>query len=102
MDWIRELFAVVFVFGLLLGLVWLARAKAAPLGIKSAFGINSPFGIKLTNGTGGRLAMLDRLALTPANSLHLVRAEKRTFLLSVHSSGVAVLSEWSGPEESER
>jgi flagellar biogenesis protein FliO len=95
-DWIRELLALVFVFGLLLGLLWLSRAKASPWGIKS------PFGIKLTQGSAGRLAVLDRLALTPANSLHLVRADQRTFLLSVDGSGIAVLSEMTVPEKSER
>jgi len=88
-DWIRDVFAVVFVFGLLLALVWLSRANGAKWS----------FNTKSKKVLGGRLALVDRLVLTPANSLHLVRADTRTFLLAVHSAGVVVLSELTTPEE---
>jgi len=93
MDWIRDLFAVIFVFGLLLALLWLSRAK--PTTVRARW----PFKIKSSPGPKGRLALEDRLVLTPANSLHLVRADTRTFLLAVHSAGVVVLSELTTPQE---
>jgi len=92
-DWIRDIFAFIFVFGLLLGLVWLSRSKTTPVRAKW------PFKIKSKEGVQGRLALVDRLVLTPANSLHLVRADTRTFLLAVHSAGVVVVSELTPPEE---
>jgi flagellar biogenesis protein FliO len=83
-DWIRELTAAGFVLALLAVLVWTSRAKAGS-----------------RKGTGVRLALMDRLALTPTTSLHLVRADTRTFLLSVHNTGVVLLSELPRPIETE-
>jgi flagellar biogenesis protein FliO len=83
-DWIRELIAVGFVLALLAVLAWTSKAKTGS-----------------RKGTGVRLALMDRLVLTPTTSLHLVRADARTFLLSVHSAGVVLLSELPLPIETE-
>ncbi len=93
-DWIRDLLAVMFVLGLLVALVGLSRSRTGAARVKTRlpFQLKS-FQFKPGTKTGRSLILLDRLALTPANSLHLVRADSRTFLLAVHSAGVVLLSE---------
>lgn len=99
MDWMRDLFAVMFVLGLLLALGWLSRSRSgtASLSSRLPFRVKS-FPFKPGKKTGS-LVQLDRLTLTPANSLHLVRAGARTFLLAAHSAGVVLLSELITPAE---
>ena len=89
MDWIRELLALGFVMCLLLALVWMSRSRNGSSASSSFFGTKSP------KNVGARLALVDRLVLTPSTSLHLVHAEQRIFLISVHSAGVLLLSEMS-------
>lgn len=96
MDWMRETFAVAFVLSLLLALVWLARAKAGSS--RSGLFVD----IKSRKSSEGRLTLLDRLSLTPSNSLHLVRADARLLVLSVHSAGVVLLCELTTPAECEK
>ena len=87
MDWIRELLALGFVMVLLCLLALLSRAKHG----SSTF--SSLFGVKTRKRLGGGLSLTDRLTLTPSTSLHLVHAENRIFLISVHHTGVLLLSE---------
>ena len=95
MDWIRDLLALGFVMGLLCLLAWLSRAKHG----SSTF--SSLFGTKTRKGQGGGLSLADRLTLTPSTSLHLVHAENRMFLISVHNTGVLLLSELNAPSNRE-
>lgn len=48
-----------------------------------------------------RLEMLDRLALTPQHSLHLVRLGNRTILLGRSPSGLALLDTAEGRSDTE-
>ena len=95
MDWIRELLALGFVMGLLCLLAWLSRAKHG----SSTF--STLFGPKTRKLLGAGLSLTDRLTLTPSTSLHLVHAENRIFLISVHNTGVLLLSELSAPSNSQ-
>jgi hypothetical protein len=88
-DWIRELLALGFVTCLLLALVGISRMRSGP----SPFG--ALLGPKSRKNLEARLALVDRLVLTPSTSLHLVHADQRLFLISVHSAGVLLLSEMS-------
>jgi flagellar biogenesis protein FliO len=91
MDWIRELLALGFVACLLLALIWISRKNSA----LSAF--SGMLGSKSRKNLMARLALGDRLVLTPSTSLHLVHADQRLFLISVHNAGVLLLSEMSLP-----
>ena len=81
METIQPLFAVLFVLGSLGVLLYWLRAKGV-----ARF---------TTPGLGGkgarRLHALERLALTPQHSLHLVNVSGRTLLIAVSPNGCAIL-----------
>jgi hypothetical protein len=84
MDAVREGFSVLAVFGLLGTVLWTMR-RGTVTGLRTA----------LT----GRLARpksiqtVERTALTPQHSLHLVRINGRELLVATHPHGCAVLLE---------
>ena len=88
MDLFPQLLAVAFVLALLaLAARWLARrGHAVPLGW------NKP-----SKNPSLRLERLDRLALTPQHSIHVVRFGGRLLLVSCQPGGVSLLAE--NPEE---
>jgi len=94
MDWIRQLLGVAAVISLLLvSLAWLRRR-----------------GLLRPAGHGGRarklrqLEPVDRLALTPQHSLHLVRMGGRVLLVGRSPAGITLLesAEWQPEEEPPR
>jgi len=79
-----QLFAVVFVLAVLvLAARWLARrGHAAPLGWNKA-----------PKDPSLKLERVDRLALTPQHSIHVVRFGGRLLLVSCQPGGVSLLAE---------
>ncbi len=73
-----QILAVVFVLGLLAGVLWLARRRSGlPL-----------IGRPRRSGGEAALTVVGRLPLTPHHSLHLVRVGGRTILVGTHPAGV--------------
>ncbi len=76
MDWIRQISAILLVFGLLaVALLWL-RSRGM-VGGKA--------------GPTRKIFLVDRLRLTPQHSVHIVRVGKRNFLIAVHANGCSLL-----------
>lgn len=81
MEAIQQTLVVVFVLGLLgATLFWLRSKGMAQFSVK---------GVGRT--TGRRMQSIERLALTPQHSLHLVNVAGRTLLISVSPSGCSLL-----------
>ena len=76
MELIRQIAAIVFVFGLLGAALWWLRAR----------GLAGP-----RIGGGSKMAVVDRLRLTPQHSLQIVRVGKRHLVIAVHAGGCTLL-----------
>jgi flagellar biogenesis protein FliO len=75
---LRQIAALVFVFGLLgLALWWLRGKKMI------AFGA--------ARKGNSKLQIVDRIRLTPQHSIHVVRIGKRDLVIAVHGSGCTLL-----------
>jgi hypothetical protein len=83
-DLIRQVLAVLLVFGLLGAAVW--KWRGVPLLARSA---------------GARLASGGRLALTPQHAIHLIRIDGRELVVATHPQGCSVLGEASGSRKAE-
>lgn len=59
----------------------------------------TPLGAARTAGRGPQLERLERLALSPQHSLHLVRVAGRALLLGVSPAGIQVLERLGPPED---
>ena len=79
MDLGRELIGIAAVLVMLFGLLWILRRKGWVTGIAAS------------SSTERQIRLLERVSLTPAHSLHLVRAGNRTILLGAHASGVTLI-----------
>ena len=80
-----QLLAVLMVLGLLCGSLWLLKRKGfARTSFRRSARPGQP-----------RLEVLDRLALTPQHSLHLIRMADRTLLVGLSPQGCNLLE--SGP-----
>ncbi len=75
-DLIRQMLAVLLVFGLLGAAVW--KLRSGPFARRSA---------------GSRMASEGRLALTPQHAVHLVRIDGREFVVATHPQGCSVVGE---------
>jgi flagellar biogenesis protein FliO len=75
-DLIRQVMAVLLVFGLLGAAVW--KLRGGPLPGRS---------------TGTRLASAGRLALTPQHAIHLVKIDGREIVVATHLQGFSVLGD---------
>jgi flagellar biosynthetic protein FliO len=81
MEMFQQLFAIFVVLGVLCGGVWLLKRKG--------FAYSRA---RRPNGAGHpRLEVLDRLALSPNHSLHLVRMADRTLLIGLSPNGCNLL-----------
>ena len=80
MEAAQQMLAVVAVLGLLGGALWWLRRK----GLAS-------FAVRNTARGTRRMQAIERLALTPQHSLHLVRVGERVLLVAVSPGGCAVL-----------
>jgi len=90
MEMFQQFFAIAAVLGVLCGGLWLLKRKGY---VQSR--------IRRPNGDGHpRLEVLDRLALTPHHSLHLVRLADRTLLIGLSPNGCELLE--SGAELTSR
>lgn len=76
-EWLRALLSI----GLVLGLVWLLRRRLT--GRAGAWIGRRP--------RRAKLEALERLALTPQHSLHLVRIGDRAVLIGAHAGGLSLL-----------
>jgi flagellar biosynthetic protein FliO len=81
MEALRQLAAVALVFGLLAAALWVLRRR----------GLASRGGFLRPRKAGGRLESLERLALSPQHTLHLVRVQDRALLIGAHSGGCTLL-----------
>lgn len=90
MEMSEQLLAVVAVLGLLCGALWLLKRKGyVRTSLRRPARPGQP-----------RLEVIDRLALTPQHSLHLVRLADRTLLVGLSPQGCNLLE--SGPAASLR
>jgi flagellar biogenesis protein FliO len=77
MEVLRQISAVVIVFGLLGVAVWALRRRAGPLRF----------------GPSKSLASVERLALTPQHAVHLIHIAGRELLIATHPNGLTLLTE---------
>ena len=85
METSEQLLAVIVVLGMLCGSLWLLKRKGY---------VRTTLRRPAQSGQP-RLEVIDRLALTPHHSLHLVRLADRTLLVGLSPQGCNLLE--SGP-----
>ena len=78
MDALRQVAAVALVFGLLAVALWALRRRGL-------------LPVQAGRRASRRLQSLERLALSPRHTLHLVRVADRTLLIGVYPDGCALL-----------
>jgi flagellar biogenesis protein FliO len=91
-DYIRQLVSIAGVLGLLLAVLYILRRRAG-----------SVIGVRAGARNGRTLQVVERAALTPQHSLHVVRVRNDLFLFSAGTGGVALLKKLddenpAGPE----
>jgi flagellar biogenesis protein FliO len=79
-DYIRQLVSIVGVLALLMAVVYILRRRAGGV-----------LGVRLRPQNGRTLQVVERAALTPQHSLHVVRVSKDLLLFSAGPGGVALL-----------
>ncbi len=84
MDLARQVASVLLVFALLGCALWFLRRKA---------GAWQPAG-----GRSKSLQSLERLALSPQHSLHIVQVDGRRLVLATHPQGCTLLTELTDGE----
>jgi len=87
MESIQQALGVILVLGLLGGTLWWLRRRGM-----AQFVFRAP-------GTGRRksIQVLERMALTPQHSLHLVRVAERTMLIAASPAGCSILEGFTEP-----
>lgn len=89
MESMQQAFSVLLVLALLGGtLWWLRRRGMAAFAFKSAVG-----------GRRKSIQVIERLALTPQHSLHLVKVERRTMLIAASPAGCSILEGFTEPAD---
>ncbi len=83
MDIARQALSVFFVLALLGGALWALRRSAGPWHRLIA---------RRVKDKTRSLELVERVALTPQHSLHLVRAAGREWLLATHPRGCTVIN----------
>lgn len=81
MELLRQLAAIALVFGLLATALWALRRR----------GVLPRPGFLRARKAPGRLEAMERLALSPQHTLHLVRVADRALLIGAHSGGCTLL-----------
>jgi flagellar biosynthetic protein FliO len=81
MELARQMLAVGVVFGLLAAALWALRRR----------GLVRARGAARANDGSPLMEVVDRLALSPQHSLHLVRLADRLLVVATHSGGCSVL-----------
>jgi hypothetical protein len=82
MESLQQIAAVLAVFGLLGGALWWLRSR----GLAS-------FAAAPSRRKGGLIECIERVPLTPAHTLHLVRLGSRTILIATSPAGCQVVTE---------
>lgn len=87
MDSMQQVTSVLLVLALLGGTLWWLRRRGL-----AHFAVKAP-------GLGRRksIQVMERLALTPHHSLHLVRVEERTMLIAASPAGCSILEGFAQP-----
>ena len=80
MEAIQQILVVVFVLGLLGGTLYWLRGRGV-----------AQFNVKGVGRGARRMQTIERLALTPQHSLHLVNVSGRVLLIAVSPGGCSVL-----------
>jgi len=80
MDYIRQLVSIAGVLGLLIAMVFVLRRRAGGV-----------LGVRLRSMNGRTLQVVERAALTPHHSLHVVRVRQDLFLFASGPGGVALM-----------
>jgi hypothetical protein len=89
MDVARQVFSVLLVFSLLGAVLWLLRR-----GGRISFQGFTVRGLAAKRALGNSRSMVavERLALTPQHTLHLVRINGREVLVATHPQGCSVVT----------
>jgi len=90
MDSIGQALSVLLVLALLGATLWWLRRRGL-----------ATFALKGVGGGGRRksIQVIERLALTPQHSLHLVKVERRTMLIAASPAGCSILEGFTEPVE---
>ena len=80
MELARQVLAVIAVFGLLSAALWTLRRAGS-------------MRLRLRDSRTRSLASIERLALTPQHSLHLVKIHGREVVVATHPHGCALLGD---------
>lgn len=92
MESVQQALSVLLVLGLLGGALWWLRRKGM-----------AQFPLKTrASGKARSMRVVERLALTPQHSLHLVSVKGRTVLIAVSPGGCSVLEGFAPDAEPER
>ena len=84
MDYLVQMFGVLFVMALMAGLLWLLRRKGVA---------QFPMVMRSMKNKSQVLQTVDRLALTPQHSLHAVRVANRIIIIGVSPAGMTTLEQ---------
>jgi flagellar biogenesis protein FliO len=84
MDLAREILAVLLVFALLGGVLWVLRRSGA-----------AAWRMPGRRAQPGRIELAGRLPLSPQHTLHLVRLGGRALLIASHAGGCTLLESMS-------
>jgi flagellar biogenesis protein FliO len=101
-ELMREGGAIVLVFSLLAGGLWSLRRAGGSFSHQFRAGtarrgwLHAPF-LGAPNGRTRVLRTIERLALAPQHSLHLVRTGSGDLLIAVHPHGCTLLAEFPEP-----
>ena len=77
MEVLRQISAIVLVFGLLGTAVWALRRRTGPMRM----------------GAAKSMASVERLSLTPQHAVHLIHMAGRELLIATHPNGLTLLTE---------
>jgi flagellar biosynthetic protein FliO len=89
MPILQPALSVLLVLSLLGGALWWLRRKGM-----ASFKFSSPALNKRKS-----IRVVERLALTPQHSLHLVKVEERTLLIAASPAGCSLLESLAGPPQ---
>lgn len=95
MEIARQVLSILFVFGLLGAALWSLR-RGGRVSFRGLF--LSGLSLKGSAPKTRSLEAMERLALTPQHSLHLVRIRGREVVVATHPQGCAVLPDCRGAE----
>ncbi|HUI79931.1 MAG TPA: flagellar biosynthetic protein FliO [Bryobacteraceae bacterium] len=89
MESMEQALSVLLVLGILGATLWWLRRRGM-----AAFAFKGPAG-----GRRKSIQVIERLALTPQHSLHLVKVESRTMLIAASPAGCSILEGFKEPAE---